>query len=242
MKIKLNWSPIHFKPLLDYMEKMSVEDYNKVSPYFEVSELKAGKVILQSGDTELESRFILKGMIGKFYKGKLTRFYVQHDVCVEMESYLNQLPGKYELKVLQDATFTRLSYKNANLILELYPEFENLSEELYRMARHTEKEWEATLTLHYSEARRVLNRKYPGFEAYISQKQLAGLLGVDPRTLRRSDSMELAKERLVRIIKMYRQKLKYPFEAKLHPSVELLDNHTITWGAIIHRIFYATKE
>ena len=242
MKMKLNWSPVQFKPLLDHMEKMTVEDYNKVSPYFEVSHLKAGQVILQSGDTELESRFILEGMIGKFYKGKLKRFYVKDDICLEMESYSNQLPGKYELKVLQDATFTRLSYKNANLILKQYPEFDNLSDELYRMARNSEKEWEAILTLHYSEARKILNGKYPGFEAYISQKQLAGMLGVDPKTLRRRDTMELAKEKLVRVIKTYRHKLKYPFEAKLHPSVELLDNQTIIWGAIIHRIFYASRE
>ena len=242
MKIKLNWSPVQFKPLLDHLEKMSEEDYNKVSVFFELSHLKAGQVIIQSGDTELESRFVLDGMIGKLYKGKLKRFYVKHDVCVEMESYTSQLPGKYELKVLQDATFTRLSYKNANLILKEYPDFENLSEELYRVARHDEKEWEATLTLHYSEARRILNRKYPGFEAIISQKQLAGLLGVDPKTLRRRDKMELAKEKLIRVIKTYRQKLKYPFDSKLHPSVELLENQTIIWGAIIHRIFYATRE
>ena len=242
MKTKLNWSPVQFKPLLDHMEKMTVEDYNKLTTYFEVSRLKAGQVILQSGDTELESRFILEGMIGKFYKGKLKRLYVKHDICVEMESYSNQIPGKYELKVLQDAVFTRLSYKNANLVLELFPEFKNLSEELYRMARHSEKEWEATLSLHYVEARKILNKKYPAFEAYITQRQLAGLLGVDPKTLRRRDAIESAKKRLVKMIRFYKQKLRYPFETKLHPSVEQIDNQTIIWGANIQRIFYATKE
>ena len=242
MKIDMDWSPVHLKPLLDYIKKVSEEEYALLSPYIEKETSKPGEVLLKSGATEIESRFILQGMVGKFYLGKLERLYVQGDVCVEMESYSNQLPSRFELKVLQQAKFTRLPYKNANLILEKYPQFEELSEELYRLFRYREEEWKAVSMLPFEQARTALNKHHPGFESILTQKQLADLLGVDRKTITRHNHKEYAEAKLKRIIRYYKSNLKYPFESRVHDEVDKLDAQTLVWGGIIHRLFSGTRD
>lgn len=242
MKIEMDWTPVHLKPLLDYMNKVSEKEYQMLTPYFDIGKTKSREVILKSGTVEIESRFILEGMIGKFYRGKLMRLYVKGDVCVEMESYMNQQPSRFEMKVLQAAKYTRLSYQNANMILDQFPEFMDLSDELYRIARYREQEWEGILNLPFDQGRAELKKKFPGIEAILTQKQLADLLGVDRKTISRMNKKDLATARYSRIIKYYRENLSYPFESKIHQSVELVDNHTLVWGSVFQKIFTGTRD
>ncbi|SIN78571.1 terpene synthase family protein [Algoriphagus halophilus] len=242
MKLNLDWSIIQMKPLLDYLKEMPIEEYQQLEPFFDIGNRKNREVILKSGAVEIESRFILEGIVGKFYLGALKRLYFPGDVCVEMESYSNQQPSRFELKVLKEARFTRLSFKNANLILDQFPKFQALSEELYKIARHKEEEWQLIVQGPYERARIELNRKYPGFESSLSQKQLASLLGVSPKTISRKNSREMQTAKFNRIIRYYKTHLSYPFESKIHPSVEELDNQTLVWGSMIHRFFTGSKD
>ena len=242
MKIDMDWSPVHLKPLLDYLKKVSEEEYKRLSPFFSIGVGKPRDVLLKSGGIEIESRFILEGMVGKFYLGQLIRLYVQGDVCVDLESYSSQVPSRYEFKVLQKVKYTRLGFKNANLILEEYPQFQELSDELYRLLRYRDEEWQVILKLPFEQARTVLNSSYPGFESILTQKQLADLLGVDRKTIARYNKKEHEKAKFSRIIRYYNSNLKYPFESKLHRDVDKLDLQTLVWGSTIHRIFSGTKD
>lgn len=242
MRELLDWSAIYQKTLTKFLEEISEDEFRHLLPFFEKRTAKPRGVLLKSGSIEIESRVVLDGIIGKFYLGDLKRLYFKGDICVDLDSFTSHQASKFELKVLQEVKYFSLSYTNAKIVLNMFPKLIALNKELHRIIRHQEDEWEVLLQSPYIEARKELNRRYPGFEAYLSQKQLAALLGVAPKTISRSNSLELAKARNSKIIRNYKENLKYPFVSKIHPQVESIDELATVWGATIHRIFTGTKD
>jgi hypothetical protein len=242
MKIEKDWSPVALKPLLDHLKELPETAYEELRPYIELVAKKRKSIILEPGQIELYSRLIVKGKVAKYLHGKLIRLYVEGDMCMDMESYSQQIASRFELRVIQDCSFSTLSYNNANLILNRYPRFAEISEELYRLARHKEEEWMAICRLPYDEARSILNKKYPGFEATISQVSLASLLGVNVKTISRDNERQLKANKRRLIVDRLREYLKYPFESKVHGDIKKLEVHTLAWTSLIHKIYWDARE
>ncbi|MDR7127705.1 hypothetical protein J2X69_000033 [Algoriphagus sp. 4150] len=242
MNKKEEWSPVALKPVLDHLKKMPESAYEELRPYVELGTKKRNDVILAPGHTEIESRLILKGIVGKYLQGALIRLYVEGDICMEMDSYAQQVASRFELRVIQDCTFSRLSYKNESIILDRHPHFTGISEELYRLARHKEEEWMAIRRLPYKEARSLLNKRYPGFESLITQVSLAGLLGVNIKTIARDNERQHYANKMEVMVAKLRQFLRYPFESKVHQAVKKLDADTLVWASVIHKVIWDSRE
>lgn len=242
MKKKEEWNPVVLKPLLDHLKLLPESEYVKLKPFVEQGICKRKSKILQPGQIELESRLLIEGIVGKFLHGKLVRLYVAGDTCMDMESYTQQVASRFELRVLQDCSFSKLSFNNANLILNKYPQFAHISEELFRLARHKEEEWMGIRRLPYDQSRSILNKKYPGFESIITQSSLADLLGVNVKTISRDNERQFKANKLRMILDKFRQHLNYPFESKVHKEAKKLDSNTLAWASLIHKVLWENRE
>lgn len=236
------WTPLALKPLLDHLKQLPESAYEELKPYFELGERKRKSKILQPGQIELESRLLIEGKVGKYLHGKLTRLYSSGDICMDMESYSQQVASRYELTVLEDCKYSKLSFNNANLVLSKHPDFEHISKELLRLARHQEEEWMAIRRLPYDQSRALLNKKYPGFESIITQASLAGLLGVNVKTISRDNERQYKTNRLRVLFDKFRQHLNYSFQSKVHSQAKNVNANSLVWASNIHKVLWGKRE
>ena len=115
MKDNVQWDPLELKSLLGLNGKASDGAFKKLRKFIKVSELARKKVIRFAGALETESHVLLSGLVGMYFNGELIRLFIPGEMFMDFESYLNQIPSKYEFRAILKSKFTNLSFKDEEL-------------------------------------------------------------------------------------------------------------------------------
>lgn len=234
-------TPTFLKKLFDLEGKVSDNALERVVGFLEVSYAKRKATIRHPGSVETESRFLIEGMIGMYYKGNLSRLYFPGDVFMDFESYQTQVPSKYHFKSLCESVYTSLSYPNEELLLKEIPEFTDFSKSQIAKVRHADVEWHAFTQMNYRDKLREIEKKFPNFKYDLTNNEKASLLGVSYATaarIKKDYNETKAVDRIGQLGKL----IQYPFSAYVHNDAADIEEQTVSWAFHFHSILRNNDE
>lgn len=145
--------------------------------------------VLIAGDVCRFQTFVNKGCLKVFYTDNdgdehIVKFAVENWWSLDLESFSNQSPAFYSIQALEDTDAWQIRKSNYDLLLERVPKFEKFTrlqfQNAYILLQHR-------MTQHlYSKGEDKydqFNKKYPGLEQRIAQKEIASYLGITPEFL-----------------------------------------------------------
>ncbi|RIW12100.1 hypothetical protein D0X99_19800 [Algoriphagus lacus] len=236
------WDPLSLKTLLGLKGGPKDAEFRKLGEFMEVFELPVKSIIREAGVVETTSHLLLKGLVGMYFDRKLVRIYFPGDMFLDFESYSQQIPSRYQLKVLVDAQFTSLSFENEIKVLNEISDFKEISDHLKARVRNSNEEWAAFSQLPHLDRLRAFEKKFPSLRLIIPVNDLAGLLGVGRSTiikLRKEDGYLAGKAKSdAELLK----EITYPFNPLKHPQKKKLEALSLDWGYELHSFFVDLKE
>lgn len=145
--------------------------------------------VLIAGDVCRFQTFVNKGCLKVFYTDNdgdehIVKFAVENWWSLDLESFSNQSPAFYSIQALEDTDAWQIRKSNYDLLLARVPKFEKFTrlqfQNAYILLQHR-------MTQHlYSKGEDKydqFNKKYPGLEQRIAQKEIASYLGITPEFL-----------------------------------------------------------
>jgi len=242
MKDNVQWDPLELKSLLGLNGKASDGAFQKLGKFIKVSELARKKVIRFAGALETESHVLLSGLVGMYFNGELIRLFIPGEMFMDFESYLNQIPSKYEFRAILKSKFTNLSFKDEKLVLMEIPEFKVVSETLIKRVRNENHEWFAFTQMHYEDKLRIIEQKIPDFQYTLTLAEQAKILGVSPSTASRKKNPKTDKKKIPDWVSEMEKELTYSFHSFQHPDAEELEDMTISWASYFQDILRSKEE
>ncbi|PZX57608.1 CRP-like cAMP-binding protein [Algoriphagus ratkowskyi] len=233
--------PKVLKTLFSLEGKVGDAAFKKLVPFLDLRQAKRKIIIRDAGAVENESRFLVKGLIGMYYTGKLSRLYFPGDVFMDFESYQTQIPSKYHFKALGDSVYISLSYHNEELLLKEIPDFTDFSKSQIAKVRNADFEWHAFTQMNYRDKIRVIEEKFPSFKYDLTNKEKASLLGVSYATAARIKSFPKI-GKVSRVNKQLEKLLKCPFPAYVHNDAVEIEDQSVSWAINFHSIFRNNEE
>ena len=234
-------TPTFLKKLFDLEGKVSDSAFEKVREFLEIRNAKRKATIRDAGTVETESRFLVEGMIGMYYMGKLSRLYFPGDVFMDFESYQTQMPSKYRFRSLGESVYISLSYPNETLLLKEIPEFTDFSNSQIAKVRNADVEWHAFTQMNYRDKLRVIEEKFPKFTYDLTNNEKASLLGVSYATAARIKKESTGKKPADKSGKLGKL-LHYPFPAYVHTDAAEIEEQTVSWAFYFHSILRNNDE
>jgi CRP-like cAMP-binding protein len=145
--------------------------------------------VLSAGSVCKEQTFVNKGCLKIFYadhKGyeHVVKFAIENWWAFDLESFITQSPALYSIQALEETETLQLTKENWELLCERVPKFEKFFRVMfqnsyillqYRMTQHLYQNGE--------EKYLQFQKKYPGLELRIPQKEIAAYLGITPEFL-----------------------------------------------------------
>lgn len=233
--------PIFLKKLFGLEGKVSTQAFERVGEFLEIGTAKRKATIRHAGTVEIESRFLVEGMVGMYYMGNLSRLYFPGDVFMDFESYQTQVPSKYRFKSFGEAVYISLSYLNEALLLKEIPEFTDFSKSQIAKVRYADVEWYAFTQMNYRDKIRVIEEKFPSFKYDLTNKEKASLLGVSYATAARIKK-ETYEAKTIDKIGQLGKVLHYPFPAYVHNDAADIEDQTASWAFHFHSILRSKEE
>jgi CRP-like cAMP-binding protein len=146
-------------------------------------------LVLISGNVCHFQTFVNKGCLKVFYTDNdgdehIVKFAVENWWSLDLESFASQSPAFYSIQALEDTHVWQIRKSNFDLLHERIPKFEKFTrlqfQRAYILLQHR-------MTQHlYSNGEEKydqFNKKYPGLEQRIAQKEIASYLGITPEFL-----------------------------------------------------------
>lgn len=236
------WDPLSLKPLLGIKGGPKDAEFRKLGEFMDVVELPRKAIVREAGVVETYSRVLLKGLVGMYFDRKLVRLYFPGDMFLDFESYFQQIPSRYQLKVLMDAEFTTLSFENESKILNELPSFGEISEHLIAKVRNANEEWAASTQLHHLERLRIMEMKCPGLRLQIQVNDLADLLDISRSTVIKLRKSEESGARKTNSVTEQLKEIAYPFKPLKHEQKDQLETISLDWAYKLHSFFTDETE
>jgi len=226
-------SVLDLKPILDRYQRIELSAYQRLGKFIEIKRVKAKGIVRFPNLVENESRIILNGLIGAYKDGILIRLFFPEEICMDSSSYFESTKSKIELKVLEDTEYTSLTRAAAEQILNTIPEFQQISPLMISMAKSSNENWMALTQMPWRELLYHFKSRHPGIESIVSQKDLAGLIHIDPKTIQRRNRREFEKAKRNRVYKLIENSLTYPFKAHIHNRSDEIEEEAVDWARFI---------
>lgn len=145
--------------------------------------------VLREGDLCQYQTYVIGGCLKIFYTDNagaehIVKFAIEDWWAFDLQSFVAQTPAFYSIQALENTDTVRISKTNYILLYEKIPKFEKLGRIMFQNAyillqnRMTQNLFETA-----EEKYRHFSEKYPGLELRISQKDIAGYLGITPEFL-----------------------------------------------------------
>jgi CRP-like cAMP-binding protein len=155
----------------------------------EEKKLKKREYLLKAGETYEFENYIVKGCLRTYY---LDQKNTEHVIYLAIEDYWSGdlysfwtgKPTRFNIEALENTTLFRIRKNNIDLLLERVPKFERFFRILLKNSMVSEQQ-RILQNLSFTAEERYLafQKRYPGMELRISQKQIASFLGVTPEFL-----------------------------------------------------------
>ena len=176
--------------ILNQFANISEQAKNEILGKVLIKEFVKGSYIVEQGKTCKYLYFIKSGFLRGFYlkdgKEITSWFASQNDAVTSMYSFITQKPSFETIEILEDSTLFEISYKNVQLFIKKYPEF-NLIGRLLTEKSYIELE-ERTMSLQFQTATErylKLLQQQPQLLQKASLGMIASYLGISQETLSR---------------------------------------------------------
>jgi len=182
---------------LEYSHKLIIDN---VSRFIDLTELEKQKYIsllteikvnrkeflMQAGDIAKYEYFITKGCLKVYTLDEdgtphISMFAVEDYWTGDMSSFITKQPSRYFIKATEDSELLGISRANYDLLFQEIPKFERFYRKLYQRSlisyiRRSNHGISLTAEDRYIE----FKKKYPNIVNRITQKDLAGYIGITP--------------------------------------------------------------
>lgn len=182
---------------LEYSHKLII---NNVNRFIDLTELEKQKYIsllteikvkkkaylIQAGEITKYEYFITKGCL-KVYTldddgaPHISMFAVEDCWTGDMASFITKQPSRYFIKATEDSELLGISRANYELLFQEIPKFEKFYRILYQRSLISYiRRSNHSISLTAEERYIVFKKKYPKIVNRITQKDLAGYIGITP--------------------------------------------------------------
>ena len=182
---------------MEYSHKLIIDN---VSRFIDLTELEKQKYIsllteikvnrkeflMQAGDIAKYEYFITKGCLKVYTLDEdgtphISMFAVEDYWTGDMSSFITKQPSRYFIKATEDSELLGISRANYDLLFQEIPKFERFYRKLYQRSlisyiRRSNHGISLTAEDRYIE----FKKKYPNIVNRITQKDLAGYIGITP--------------------------------------------------------------
>jgi CRP/FNR family transcriptional regulator, anaerobic regulatory protein len=173
---------------------------NNISRYIDLTELEKQKYIsllteikiprkdflMQAGDITKYEYYITKGCLKVYTLDEdgaphISMFAVEDYWTGDMASFMTREPSRYFIKATEDSELLGISRTNYDLLFQEIPKFERFYRILYQKSLiNYIKRSNHGISLSAEERYLEFKRKYPNIVHRITQKDLAGYIGITP--------------------------------------------------------------
>jgi CRP-like cAMP-binding protein len=147
------------------------------------------ELVLAAGSYCKHQTFVTKGCLKIFYVDPqgaehVVKFAIENWWAFDLESFTTKAPALYSIQALEETDALQLSIENWELLCERVPKFEKFFRIMFqdsyiliqhRMMQHLYQKGEDKYL--------QFQKKYPGLEQRIPQKEIAAYLGITPEYL-----------------------------------------------------------
>ncbi|WP_297338441.1 hypothetical protein [Algoriphagus sp.] len=237
------WDPVRMRTLLGLEEMLDVQTFRKLGEYLSLTNLSEKEVIRYAGEIELHSHVLIEGLIGMYQNGRLVRLFFPGDMFMDYDSYVQQIPSRYEIRCLKDSMFTNLGFKQEQDVLKHFPELKEVSEQLIQRIRYSNEQWVAFTQLPYMERIEQLEARLPNIRHVLKRADLASILGVSESTVQRMRSQKDEPNSDIPAWKLqFMSELKYSFQHALHPKAREIEAITKVWATSFQNLLRTPDE
>ena len=148
--------------------------------------IKKKSFLMQAGDVTKYEYFITKGCLKVYTLDEegsphISMFAVEDYWTGDLASFITKQPSRYFIKATEDSELLGISRANYDLLFQEIPKFERFYRKLYQRSlisyiRRSNHGISLTAEERYIE----FKRKYPQIVNRITQKDLAGYIGITP--------------------------------------------------------------
>lgn len=181
-------NPAHtliLKNISRYIDLTPLEEQKFLSLLTPIT-VKNRRFLLKAGDQTSYEYFVTKGCL-KVYTldengaAHISMFAVEDYWTGDMASFLNKEPTSYFIQATEDATLLGISRTNYELLFKEIPKFERFYRLLYQKSLvNYIRRSNNSISLTAEERYLAFKKKYPKVVNRITQKDLAGYIGITP--------------------------------------------------------------
>lgn len=239
----VTWDPVRIRTLLGLEEMADVRAFEKLGEYLSLTKLYEKEVIRYAGEVELHSHVLIEGLVGMYQNGRLVRLFFPGDMFMDYDSYVQQIPSRYEIRCLKDSLFSSLDFKQEQEVLKNIPELREVSEQLIQRIRFANEQWVAFTQLHHLERIELLEARLPSIRGVLKRADMASILGVSESTVQRMRSRKDEPDSGIPNWKLQLMaELKYSFQHALHPKALEIQEITRVWATSFQNLLRTPDE
>ncbi|KEO71708.1 isoprenoid biosynthesis enzyme family protein [Anditalea andensis] len=173
------------KPAMDALLPLDIRFYRAAAPFLEVSFLGHRSILMKAGEKEKGFRYIVKGLMGRAYEGKLQQLYFQGQLPFDRDAYFSGAPGMHYWESIGSTVMLHISGPAKQALLDQVPEFVPLFKKLLLKAAKDDRDWANWQRKHHSEAYPQLIKMEPSLRQLLHLNQLASLMNISRKTFSR---------------------------------------------------------
>ncbi|MEQ5792914.1 Crp/Fnr family transcriptional regulator [Muricauda sp. NFXS6] len=173
------------KNISRYIELTELEKQKYISLLTEIK-VRRKDFLMQAGDITKYEYYITKGCLKVYTLDEdgaphISMFAVEDYWTGDMASFMTREPSRYFIKATEDSKLLGISRTNYDLLFQEIPKFERFYRILYQKSLISYiRRSNHGISLSAEERYIEFKRKYPNIVNRITQKDLAGYIGITP--------------------------------------------------------------
>lgn len=181
-------SLVHLQKFCAAIHPLAEKEWSDFSAVWETGEAKRKIILTTQGETEQHLYFITEGVQRAYYLTEDDReatlvFTYPFSFSGVADSLLTQTPSRYFLETLTQSSFLKTPYKQLQILMDCYPNFERLILKATSYALRGALERQIELQTFSAEKKfTTLLTRSPQVLRLIPHKYLASYLGIDAAT------------------------------------------------------------
>jgi len=156
-----------------------------------VKQFPKGSILLKEGDIAHTAYYVLKGLVRAYMikddgEERTTRFMVEKEPCVNLDSYVNQIPSMYYLECMEDCELSVVEREKEGELAKRYPPYQELCKvDIEKQFGKAQNELASFIVSKPEERYLELQEDRPDLIQRVPQYHLASYLGITPESLSR---------------------------------------------------------
>jgi len=156
-----------------------------------VKSFKKGTVLLSEGKVANTAYYVVKGLVRAYLvkddgEERTTRFMIENEPCVNLDSYVNQTPSTYYLECMEDCELSVVTQEKEKELSERFPPYQELCKmDIEKQFGKAQNELAQYIVSKPEERYTELLETRPELIQRVPQYHLASFLGITPESLSR---------------------------------------------------------